>query len=136
MQCELHALWQSNEELRNTNGCYLVTQFSSNPTNRFILSELSFLAKVTKKTCLRNFTTIFFVLRRPYFGGNLYEGRSLVDFSVEEICGVCGKKFITHCVMCITHCDIYKTHCIMYKTHCVMKKFVGSGDFIQGIHDF
>ena len=67
---------------------------------------------------------------------NLYEGWSLVDFSVEEICGVCGKKFITHCVMCITHCDIYKTHCIMYKTHCVMKKFVGSGDFIQGIHDF
>ena len=41
-------LWQSNEELRNTNGCYLVTQFSSSPTNRFILSELSFLAKVTK----------------------------------------------------------------------------------------
>jgi len=40
---------QSNEELRNTNGCYLVTQFSSNPTNRFILSELSFLAKVTEK---------------------------------------------------------------------------------------
>ena len=43
--------WQSNEELGNTNGCYLVTQFSSNPTNRFILSELSFLAKVT----IRNF---------------------------------------------------------------------------------
>lgn len=42
-------LWQSNEELRNTNGCYLVTQFSSNPTNRFILSELSFLAKFTKR---------------------------------------------------------------------------------------
>ncbi|MBQ2886663.1 MAG: hypothetical protein IJE43_23335 [Alphaproteobacteria bacterium] len=38
----------NNEELRNTNGCYLVTQFSSNPTNRFILSELSFLAKVTE----------------------------------------------------------------------------------------
>ena len=42
-------LEHNNEELRNTNGCYLVTQFSSNPTNRFILSELSFLAKVTKK---------------------------------------------------------------------------------------
>ena len=41
-------LKHNNEELRNTNGCYLVTQFSSNPTNRFILSELSFLAKVTK----------------------------------------------------------------------------------------
>lgn len=39
-------LEHNNEELRNTNGCYLVTQFSSNPTNRFILSELSFLAKV------------------------------------------------------------------------------------------
>ena len=27
----------SNEEPRNTNGCYLVTQFSSNPNNRLIL---------------------------------------------------------------------------------------------------
>ena len=44
-------LKHNNEELRNTNGCYLVTQFSSNPTNRFILSELSFLAKVTEKNC-------------------------------------------------------------------------------------
>lgn len=44
---ELSQLEHNNEELRNTNGCYLVTQFSSNPTNRFILSELSFLAKVT-----------------------------------------------------------------------------------------
>ena len=42
-------LKHNNEELRNTNGCYLVTQFSSNPTNRFILSELSFLAKVAKR---------------------------------------------------------------------------------------
>lgn len=42
-------LEHNNEELRNTNGCYLVTQFSSNPTNRFILSELSFLAKVAKR---------------------------------------------------------------------------------------
>ncbi len=42
-------LEHNNEELRNTNGCYLVTQFPNNPTNRFILSELSFLAKVTKK---------------------------------------------------------------------------------------
>ena len=42
-------LKHNNEELRNTNGCYLVTQFSSNPTNRFILSKLSFLAKVTIK---------------------------------------------------------------------------------------
>ena len=42
-------LKHNNEELRNTNGCYLITQFSSNPTNRFILSELSFLDKVTKK---------------------------------------------------------------------------------------
>lgn len=42
-------LEHNNEELRNTNGCYLVTQFSSNPTNRFILSELSFLAKVKRK---------------------------------------------------------------------------------------
>lgn len=44
-------LEHNNEELRNTNGCYLVTQFSSNPTNRFILSELSFLAKVTQIVC-------------------------------------------------------------------------------------
>ncbi len=42
-------LKHNNEELRNTNGCYLVTQFSSSSTNRLILSELSFLAKVTKK---------------------------------------------------------------------------------------
>jgi len=42
-------LEHNDEELRNTNGCHLVTQFSSNPTNRFILSELSFLAKVAKK---------------------------------------------------------------------------------------
>lgn len=42
-------LEHNNEELRNTNGCYLVTQFPSNPNNRFILSELSFLAKVTEK---------------------------------------------------------------------------------------
>lgn len=40
-------LKHNNEELRNTNGCYLVTQFSSSSTNRLILSELSFLAKVT-----------------------------------------------------------------------------------------
>ena len=26
-------LKHNNEELRNTNGCYLITQFSSNPTN-------------------------------------------------------------------------------------------------------
>ena len=31
------SLVQNNEELRNTNGCYLVTQFSSNPNNRLIL---------------------------------------------------------------------------------------------------
>lgn len=42
-------LKHNNEELRNTNGCYLVTQFSSSSTNRLILSELSFLAKVIKK---------------------------------------------------------------------------------------
>jgi len=54
-------LWQNIEEFRNTNGCYLVTQFSSNPTNRFILSELSFLAKVTKKIS---------VLCRMYFFSN------------------------------------------------------------------
>lgn len=41
-------LKHNNEELRNTNGCYLVTQFSSSSTNRLILSELSFLAKVTE----------------------------------------------------------------------------------------
>lgn len=41
-------LKHNNEELRNTNGCYLVTQFSSSSTNRLILSELSFLAKVSK----------------------------------------------------------------------------------------
>lgn len=29
-------LKHNNEELRNTNGCYLVTQFSSNPNNRLI----------------------------------------------------------------------------------------------------
>lgn len=89
--------------------------------------------KVTEKTCLCNFTTIFFVLQGPHFGVNLYEGWSLVDFSVEEICGVGGKKFITQCVMCITHCDMYKTHCIMYKTHCVMKNFVGSEGFSIGV---
>jgi len=42
-------LEHNNEELRNTNGCYLVTRFSINPTNRFILSELSFLTKITEK---------------------------------------------------------------------------------------
>jgi hypothetical protein len=42
-------LEHNNEELRNTNGCYLVTQFSSNPTNQVILSESYFLAKDTKK---------------------------------------------------------------------------------------
>lgn len=53
-------LEHNNEELRNTNGCYLVTQFSSNPTNRFILSELSFLAKVKrKKIAPQNFCPIF-----------------------------------------------------------------------------
>ena len=30
-------LEHNNEELRNTNGCYLVTQFPSNPNNRLIL---------------------------------------------------------------------------------------------------
>lgn len=44
-----YQLKHNNEELRNTNDCYLVTQFSSNPTNRFILSKLSFHAKATKK---------------------------------------------------------------------------------------
>ncbi len=45
-------LKHNNEELRNTNGCYLVTQFSSSSTNRLILSELSFLAKISKKSIL------------------------------------------------------------------------------------
>ena len=36
-------LKQSNEELRNTNGCYLVTLFSGNPNNRFILRQLQIL---------------------------------------------------------------------------------------------
>lgn len=36
-------LKHSNEELRNTNGCYLVTQFSSNPNNRLILRQLQIL---------------------------------------------------------------------------------------------
>ncbi len=52
-------LKHNNEELRNTNGCYLVTQFSSSSTNRLILSELSFLAKVTNKFCM---LSISFVL--------------------------------------------------------------------------
>ncbi len=57
-------LKHNNEELRNTNGCYLVTQFSSNPTNRFILSELSFLAKsyiknLTFRVCSDKIATIF-----------------------------------------------------------------------------
>ena len=30
-------LKHNNEELRNTNGCYLVTQFPCNPNNRLIL---------------------------------------------------------------------------------------------------
>ena len=42
-------LKHNNEELRNTNGCYLITQSSSISTNRLILSELSFLTKVTEK---------------------------------------------------------------------------------------
>ena len=41
-------LEHNNKELRNTNGCNLVTHFSNNPTNRFILSKLSLLAKITK----------------------------------------------------------------------------------------
>lgn len=44
-----YPLKHNNEELRNTNDCYLVTQFSKNPTNRFILSKLPFLAKVTER---------------------------------------------------------------------------------------
>ena len=48
-------LKHNNEELRNTNGCYLVTQFSSSSTNRLILSELSFLAKVTNIICSSKF---------------------------------------------------------------------------------
>lgn len=56
-------MWQNIEDFRNTNGCYLVTQFSSNPTNRFILSELSFLAKVTKK--LLGGTSFFYILPMP-----------------------------------------------------------------------
>ena len=33
-------LKHNNEELRNTNGYYLVTLFSGNPNNRFILRQL------------------------------------------------------------------------------------------------
>ena len=55
-----YALKQNNVELRNANGCYLVTQFSSNPTNRFILSELSFLAKVIEIFCMADDFCKFF----------------------------------------------------------------------------
>ena len=37
------ALKHNNEELRNTNGCYLVTLFSDNPNNLFILRQLQIL---------------------------------------------------------------------------------------------
>ena len=42
-------LKHNNEELRNTNGCYLVTQFSSNPNNRLILRQLQILRFFLKK---------------------------------------------------------------------------------------
>ena len=42
-------LEHNNEELRNTNGCYLVTQFSSNPNNRLILRQLQILRFFQKK---------------------------------------------------------------------------------------
>lgn len=50
---------------------------------------------------------LFFVRPKPVFSGSGNWGN-------------CGKKFITHCIICITHCVIYKTHCIIYKTHCVI----------------
>ncbi len=59
-------LKHNNEELRNTNGCYLVTQFSSSPTNRFILSELSFLAKVTKKLLFYTLISKEVVIKATY----------------------------------------------------------------------
>ena len=59
-------LKHNNEELRNTNGCYLITQFSSNPTNRFILSELSFLAKVSKIFIERESSLQIFAIRRGF----------------------------------------------------------------------
>ena len=43
------ALKHNNEELRNTNGCYLVTLFSGNPNNRFILRQLQILRFFQKK---------------------------------------------------------------------------------------
>ncbi len=46
-----YPLKHNNEELINTNDCYLVTQFSRNHTNRFILIKLSFPAKVTEIIC-------------------------------------------------------------------------------------
>ena len=42
-------LKHNNEELRNTNGCYLVTLFSGNPNNRFILRQLQILRFFRKK---------------------------------------------------------------------------------------
>ncbi|MBQ6938408.1 MAG: hypothetical protein IJN35_01025, partial [Muribaculaceae bacterium] len=66
-------LEHNNEELRNTNGCYLVTQFPSNTTNRFILSELSFLAKVKQnildiknKAIGGSLTTVAYTLRNKF----------------------------------------------------------------------
>ena len=45
-------LKHNNEELRNTNGCYLVTLFSGNPNNRFILRQLQILRFFRKKVRL------------------------------------------------------------------------------------
>ena len=42
-------LKHNNEELRNTSGCYLVTLFSGNPNNRFILRQLQILRFFQKK---------------------------------------------------------------------------------------
>ena len=40
------------------------------------------------------------------FGVNLDGVCYISGFSVVEMWGVGGKKFITQCVICITHCDI------------------------------
>ena len=47
-------LKQNNNELRNTNGCYLVTQIPINPNNRLILRQLQSLRFFTLKLLQNN----------------------------------------------------------------------------------
>ena len=73
-------LKHNNEELRNTNGCYLVTQFSSSSTNRLILSELSFLAKVTQIILIIVLTSISFSFLYFYLFSTMGANNSVFFF--------------------------------------------------------